>query len=62
MGELTPKDRLQPSLLNRLTDDKPDLARRGPGSARPVAGEAARVEVRRNIAFLPQRHAPRGGP
>lgn len=24
MAELTPKDRLQPSLLDRLTDDEPD--------------------------------------
>jgi hypothetical protein len=52
MAELTPKERLQPSLLDRLTDDEPesgDRITRVAGSvARPVAGVRA---ARLGLAF-----------
>ena len=51
MAELTPKDRLQPSLLDRLTDDEPDRAREGPDK-RVLSPQRLRRVVRRDLGFL----------
>lgn len=51
MGELTPKDRLQPSLLDRLTDDDPTSRVEGPDQ-RVLSLARLRESVRRDLGFL----------
>ena len=51
MAELTPKDRLQPSLLDRLTDDSPD-SRVESRERRVLSPSQLRDCVRRDLAWL----------
>jgi type VI secretion system protein ImpF len=49
--ELLPSDRLQPSLLDRLTDEEPEQ-RRESGEKRVLSLERLRESVRRDLAWL----------
>jgi type VI secretion system protein ImpF len=51
VGDLTPKDRLQPSLLDRLTDDDPTSRVEGPDE-RVLSLTKLRESVRRDLASL----------
>jgi type VI secretion system protein ImpF len=51
MAELTPKERLQPSLLDRLTDDDPERATES-REARVLSPARLREFVRRDLAWL----------
>jgi type VI secretion system protein ImpF len=51
MAELTPKERLQPSLLDRLTDDEPDN-RRESTESRVLSPYRLRESVRRDLTWL----------
>lgn len=51
MAGLTPKEKLQPSLLDRLTDTRPDVRTTG-GGVRVLTVEELRDSVRRDLAAL----------
>lgn len=51
MAELTPKERLQPSLLDRLTDNEPERAVEG-RDLRVLSPQRLRESVRRDLAWL----------
>ena len=51
MAELTPKERLQPALLDRLTDDDPERATES-REARVLSPARLRECVRRDLAWL----------
>jgi type VI secretion system protein ImpF len=51
MPELTTKERLQPSLLDRLTDDEPDSVRES-SDKRVLSPQKLRESVRRDLAWL----------
>ncbi len=51
MAELTPKERLQPSLLDRLTDDEPDK-RQESRDKRILSPARLRDSVRRDLTWL----------
>lgn len=51
MAELTPLERLQPALLDRLTDDAPDV-RQEPREARVISRQRLRQAVLRDLAWL----------
>lgn len=51
MAELTPKEKLQPSLLDRLTDDEPDQKRES-RDKRILTGAQLRESVRRDLSWL----------
>jgi type VI secretion system protein ImpF len=51
MAELTPKERLQPSLLDRLTDDEPE-ARSESADKRVLSPYRLRESVRRDLSWL----------
>jgi type VI secretion system protein ImpF len=51
MAQLTPKEKLQPSLLDRLTDGRPDV-RSSSGGVRVLTMEELRAGVRRDLAAL----------
>lgn len=51
MAELTPKERLQPSLLDRLTDDEPSQ-REESRERRVLSWQRLREVVRRDLAWL----------
>lgn len=51
MADLTPKDRLQPSLLDRLTDDEPDKAQES-REKRVLSANRLRECVLRDLAWL----------
>lgn len=51
MPELTPKERLQPSLLDRLTDDDPDV-REESRERRAISHERLRSYVLRDLTWL----------
>jgi type VI secretion system protein ImpF len=51
VAELTPSERLQPSLLDRLTNDTPDQVRES-GEKRVLSLERLRECVRRDLAWL----------
>jgi len=51
MAELTPKERLQPSLLDRLSDDEPDRARES-REKRVLSPQRLRESVRRDLTWL----------
>jgi type VI secretion system protein ImpG len=56
MAELTPSERLQPCLLDRLTDDEPDARRREPGSAGVHLAPGARGGAARSQLAAQHRH------
>jgi len=51
MAELTPQERLQPALLDRLTDDEPD-ARQEPREGRVMSKSRLRQAVLRDLVWL----------
>jgi type VI secretion system protein ImpF len=51
MAELTPKERLQPSLLDRLTDDEPDRKQES-RDKRVLSPLRLRDSVRRDLSWL----------
>ena len=51
MAELVPSERLQPSLLDRLTDEEPEQ-RRESGEKRVLSLARLRESVRRDLAWL----------
>ncbi|MFZ5891309.1 MAG: type VI secretion system baseplate subunit TssE [Myxococcota bacterium] len=51
MAELTPKERLQPSLLDRLSDDEPDRTRES-REKRVLSPQRLRESVRRDLSWL----------
>jgi type VI secretion system protein ImpF len=51
VAELTPKERLQPSLLDRLTDDEPDKRQETPDK-RVLSPQRLRESVRRDLTWL----------
>jgi type VI secretion system protein ImpF len=51
MAELTPKERLQPSLLDRLTDNEPDRNAEGREN-RVLSPARLRESVRRDLSWL----------
>lgn len=51
MAELTPKERLQPSLLDRLTDDEPTKTQES-RDRRVLSPQRLRESVRRDLSFL----------
>jgi type VI secretion system protein ImpF len=51
MGELTPQERLQPALLDRLTDDEPGT-RQEPRELRVMSKSRLRQAVLRDLAWL----------
>ncbi len=51
MAELTPKEKLQPSLLDRLTDDEPDRQKES-RDKRILTGAQLRESVRRDLSWL----------
>jgi type VI secretion system protein ImpF len=51
MAELNSRDRLQPSLLDRLLDDAPQQARE-PGEARVLTRQQLRAAVLRDLSWL----------
>ena len=51
MAELTPLERLQPALLDRLTDDAPEQTRE-PREARVITRQRLRAAVLRDLVWL----------
>ncbi|HET9955950.1 MAG TPA: type VI secretion system baseplate subunit TssE [Polyangiaceae bacterium] len=51
MAELTPKERLQPSLLDRLTDEEPDRKQES-RERRIISPQRLRESVRRDLTWL----------
>ncbi len=51
MAELTPRERLQPSLLDRLTDDEPEAHHEAPDK-RILSPQRLRESVRRDLGWL----------
>jgi type VI secretion system protein ImpF len=51
MAELTPQERLQPALLDRLTDDEPDR-KQEPREKRVITKQRLRQAVLRDLAWL----------
>jgi type VI secretion system protein ImpF len=51
VADLTPKERLQPSLLDRLTDDEPDK-RQESAEKRVLSLQRIRESVRRDLSWL----------
>jgi type VI secretion system protein ImpF len=51
MAQLTPKEKLQPSLLDRLTDNRPDI-RTSTGGVRVLSMEELRAGTRRDLTAL----------
>jgi type VI secretion system protein ImpF len=51
VAELVPSERLQPSLLDRLTDEEPDKVRES-GDKRVLSSQRLRESVRRDLAWL----------
>ena len=51
MPELTPQERLQPALLDRLTDDQPDTQQE-PRERRVLSKAKLRQAVLRDLAWL----------
>jgi type VI secretion system protein ImpF len=51
MAELTPKEKLQPSLLDRLTDDEPDRQKES-REKRILTSMQLRESVRRDLSWL----------
>ncbi|MBI2379783.1 MAG: type VI secretion system baseplate subunit TssE [Gammaproteobacteria bacterium] len=51
MAELTPQERLQPSLLDRLTDDEPQNRQEGPDK-RVLSVSQLRASVLRDLSWL----------
>jgi type VI secretion system protein ImpF len=51
VAELVPSERLQPSLLDRLTDEEPDQLRES-ADKRVLSSERLRESVRRDLAWL----------
>jgi len=51
MAQLTPKEKLQPSLLDRLTDNRPDI-RTSTGGVRVLTMEELRAGTRRDLGAL----------
>ena len=51
MAELTPKERLQPSLLDRLTDDEPEKTHESMDK-RVLSPQRLRESVRRDLTWL----------
>jgi type VI secretion system protein ImpF len=51
MAELTPKERLQPSLLDRLTDNEPERKVEG-RDLRVLSPQRLRESVRRDLGWL----------
>ena len=51
MPELTPQERLQPSLLDRLTDNEPELTREGPDK-KILSPQRLRDSVKRDLTWL----------
>ena len=51
MAELTPKEKLQPSLLDRLTDDEPDRQKES-RDKRILTSAQLRESVRRDLSWL----------
>src|SRR4029077_12356539 len=51
MAELTPKERLQPSLLDRLTDDDPETQSE-PADKRVLSPYRLKESVRRDLTWL----------
>jgi type VI secretion system protein ImpF len=51
MAELTPQERLQPSLLDRLTDDEPQQSQEG-RNRRVMSLQKLRESVLRDVAWL----------
>ncbi len=52
MAELTPQERLQPALLDRLIDDEPDNQAREPPERRVMSKARIRQAVLRDLAWL----------
>src|ERR1700680_4736429 len=52
MPELTPQERLQPALLDRLTDDEPDNKKREPREHRVISKSKLRQAVLRDLTWL----------
>jgi len=51
MGELTPQERLQPALLDRLIDDEPERRQEAP-DARVITRSGLRLAVLRDLGWL----------
>jgi type VI secretion system protein ImpF len=51
VAELTPKERLQPSLLDRLTDEEPSKRHEG-AELRVLSAQRLRESVRRDLTWL----------
>ena len=51
MAELTPKERLQPSLLDRLSDDEPNNSKES-RNRRVLSPQRLRESVRRDLSWL----------
>jgi type VI secretion system protein ImpF len=51
VAELVPSERLQPSLLDRLTDEEPDKVRES-ADKRVLSSQRLRESVRRDLAWL----------
>ena len=60
MAELAPRERLQPSLLDRLSDDEPDNAVE-PRERRVLSLRTLREGVLRDLAWLLNTHQPAVG-
>lgn len=60
MAELTSMDRLQPALLDRLTDDAPEQ-KKEPREARVVTRQKLRAAVIRDLGWLFNTTRPGGG-
>ena len=58
--QLLPTDRLQPALLDRLTDDEPDK-RQEPVQARVLSKTRMRQSVLRDLAWLFVTHEAQNG-
>lgn len=52
MAELTPQDRLQPALIDRLTDDAPDIRTPEPREQRVISRQKLRAAVLRDLTWL----------
>jgi type VI secretion system protein ImpF len=52
MAELTPMERLQPALLDRLTDQDPDNQQKEPRETRVMTRQRLREAVQRDLAWL----------
>jgi type VI secretion system protein ImpF len=59
MAELAPMERLQPALLDRLTDEEPDKTREAPEN-RVISKAKLRQAVLRDLAWLLNAVAPGG--